>query len=466
MTKSVADLHEDRLLQSAADARKLLVALLLFALAILGAGAVRLNQAQAIEAELGRYEAALPKDWEPLESFYDRSAHMLGSFAERESTPWSRGFIVMVTYFTALGERNPNATVEKTLERYSRTGKALHQYNSDIRTITAAQRRNLGFRQLSSRELKALERVVRHKLTPDQSEVLKEAPKTAALFLHLSSELQKKPFPPGRSETDKMLDQILLLRKAETRQMLEDIAGKEGWSDAAAKVLIDDLYYSRATADASNFQRLRDDIEKLPKATITAAEARRDELESQKQALARDAGLELPLLGVRVAAAHVTLAVAIINAILVGTICVLLFTILGELAGLKRSAPEQSAAAHGLMVADIAIRKRASFGAALLGFALVSPSPPRSLCSERTPYVPSCRSSARRALSSSSSSPGLRSGSPGGWAHAPLMSPLRTDAAPQIVSGNPKLTRSKAGDVASINGRRLTKRGSKAFPGR
>ncbi len=366
--KTAAELHEARLLETIANCRKLLLTLQLFALAIVGAGAVRLNQAQMIKSEARELDKALPADWEPLESFYDRSGQILANFADDHSTPWSRGYMLISIYFIALEQLKPNPTIAGTIERVGDLGRNLHRYNSDVRTVAAAQRRNLSFRELSRRELEAVERIASHRFTSQQKETLEDTPKFAKVILGMSAQLQAQSNPKNNGVLT-----ILQLKSSVSRDILQKLIDDDKWSEAEADLLSSDLYYSNGKGDEKEFAALRKSIQVLPAQTIAAAEERRANLKSQQAALMLDAGLSIPLLGVRVAAAHVSLASGIINALLIGTLCSLLYKSRLELRALKAAAPDQEPAARMLMVRDASYHPREFGRAALFAAALFAP---------------------------------------------------------------------------------------------
>jgi len=365
--KNVAELHELRLLGLVLNCRKLMLTLILFALAIVGAGAVRLNQARSLSSEAALYKV-LPTDWEPLESFYDHSGHFLETFADEHSTPWSSGYILISTYLVALQHLNPNPTIDATVKRVGDLARNLDRYNSDIRTVAAAQRRNLSFQQLSKRELEAVKRVASHKFTPEQQKTLDQTSETAQLILRLADGAKEQ----GEPKSD--LVALMQLKGATGRAMLKRLISDDRWSEAETTLLTSDLDYSAKEGDAKVFAALSKNIEALPAPTIAAAEERQSALRRQQAALNLDAGLSIPLLGVRVAAAHVTLAAGVINALLVATLCIQLYSAREELGGLQRTAPDQGAATWMLMVRDTTYRPREFARAALLLATLLLPS--------------------------------------------------------------------------------------------
>ena len=367
--KTLAELHETRLLDAIASSRKLLLTLLLFTLSIIGAGAVQINQKDDLAKKIKSLEQVFPNQWEPLESFYDRSGEILEKFADEHSTPWSQAYIVFSMYFIALNQLIPNPTAEGTIDRVSDLGKAIHRYNSDIRTIAAAQRRYKSFRELSSRELEAIERVVSHKFSDEQKKTLEDSSKFASVILNSS-----KRFQDDMKDRNDIFARTLKFEKPEYRKILERIAGGERWSDAEGDLLITDLYYSDASGDEDNVAKLRKEIETLPGHTIATVEKGLSDLKKQQKVLQDEAGLSVPLFGIRVSAAHITLVSGIINALFVGTLFYLLMRAGGEVDALKASAPDQPAGARMLMVRDVTLRRGELGRALFLMFVLVSPS--------------------------------------------------------------------------------------------
>lgn len=367
--KTLAELHETRLLEAVASSRKLLLTLLLFTLSIVGAGAVQINQQRDLASEIASIDQAFPNKWEPLESFYDRSDEILEKFADEHSTPWSQAYLIFSIYFIALNQLKPYPTAEETIDRVSDLGKAIHRYNSDIRTIAAAQRRYTSFRELSSRELEAVERVASHSFSDQQKKTLEDSGKYASLILNSS-----KRFQDDMKDRNDKLIKILKFENPEYRIIIERIAGGERWSDAKSDLLITDLYYSDASGDTENFSLLRKSIETLPGVTIAAVEKRLSDLKMQQKALQDEAELSVPLFGIRVSASHITLVSGIINALLGGTFFYLLMRAGGEVNALKESASDQPTRACMLMVRDVTLRRGELGRASFLVFVVVSPS--------------------------------------------------------------------------------------------
>jgi hypothetical protein len=365
--KTVAELHETRLLGLVASCRKQCLTMLLFALAIVGAGAVRINQARSLKNEAAVY-AALPSDWEPLEGFYDHSGHFLDKFADEHSTPWSTGYILITTYLAGLQNLNPNPTIAATMKRVGDLARNLDRYNSDIRTVAAAQRRNLSFRQLSKRELEAVLRIASHKFTPEQEKTVNDTSKTAQLILRIADGARV-----GGGATNDYAA-FMQLRGKKARAMLERLINDDRWSEAETELLASDLYYSSKEGNEKVFAALKKNIDILPSSTIAGAEERRSSLQKQQAALDLDAGLSIPLLGVRVGAAYVTLAAGIINALLVATLCTQLWGALGELRGVQQAASDQGIAAWKLMVRDASYGPGDMASAALMLSTLLAPS--------------------------------------------------------------------------------------------
>ncbi len=300
---SLVDAYEKRLALVSDYARSLLFALLLFAVALAVSGLIRALQMERSLAEIDRLTTAIGASWAPIEPLYSRSFDLMAQYAAEHSTPWSQVYLFLSISYIAFIQAAPsldNPTMSKTLADVGELGNRLHDYNSDVRQIAAAQRRGLPFEQLSKADLQALVRIFAFKLTPRQVETMEKTAKLATVALALQE---------AGPESLRFAPHV--------KNLLVRFSGGVKFSEVTTNLMLQDLRATgRSESTSPEFIGLRGRIVNLPGQNIAQVEDERDEARGKVTRLNQDAGVDLPFLGVMIKPAHLLVGSTLVNAVL------------------------------------------------------------------------------------------------------------------------------------------------------
>lgn len=319
MSDRVLKAHEDVIKDISSSARKLMTLLFMFAATVACVGSLRLADLASLATERLALESLVGSKWAPLESIYTRTMGLAEQYAADTSTPYAKSLVIASVCLIHVQTQLPNggkdnSKLAETIGKITKYGNRLSDYNSDIRYVVSAQRRNVAFSSLSKTELNALLRVADFDLTPAEESELESTHVTMRAVLELA-----KPTGAGRGPCGFLNEGALeILRRHSEPRRLPTLVGQ---------LMLQDLRATGRRGDPTT-AGLNAAIESLPAATISGLVTRIGEIDQRLYRLKSQPGLSIPMLNISVTSDQAFAATLIVNL----TLVIILYRSLGRLA--------------------------------------------------------------------------------------------------------------------------------------
>jgi hypothetical protein len=299
---NLGELYERSLERLVERARSLLGATAMFALGIALAGAVRSIQLRNLESHAKLLSPSVDQSWEPIESLYTRSFDLMDWYATEHSTPWSQAYFLisvnLIFMESALEKAGKEVeTIRGSLKRVAVLGNHLHDYNSDIRLIAAAQRRGQTFEQLSRRELEALVRIFTFDFSKEEQATLDDTYKFVVVIEKVMG---------GRTEPPRLTEK--------SRELLGKFEQQLPWMSLRSELTFRDMRaFGKIDSTSPQFKSLATRISMLPGESISDVSERLRGIREKAERIREEAGVSLPFLGTEVSAGALLLTGAFAN---------------------------------------------------------------------------------------------------------------------------------------------------------